>query len=261
MPDFRHMEESKGATLPVDSATPAIGTRNLMTCVGVYFRVDVGRCFIAHINAPSVVTYPWNLVTEKAGKRIQTQVEHALHELARSCEWDVRDQNFGKNLVLQCPTIDDLRYSGDQYERSARYVLQGIYEFFKSCANFLYEEVQQRTDDPECKNMDAIQAKVFDARSAQLEAKATFLKSQGLLEQVDKKHHCFIVTPSTGEVVRLGDAWKTSVKSEDLGEHSPVTVPMDFPNFSSSWRRMMCSRSTPVFSTTMIYHPCQESLT
>jgi hypothetical protein len=75
------------------------------------------------------------------------------------------------------------------------------------------------------------ETKAFDANSAQLEVKAMFLKAQGRLAQVDKIHHCFIVTPSTGEVIRIGNFWENSPKKADLGQHSPVTVDLKFTNF------------------------------
>ena len=42
------------------------------------------------------------------------------------------------------------------------------------------------------------------------------------------------MTPSPGNVIRLGDGWKevnTATRKQELGQHSPVTVGLKFMNF------------------------------
>ena len=125
MPESRHIEEGKGATLPIDDKIPAVGTWNLITCVGIYFRIDESRCFVAHMNTPSTVTWPENVVTDKEGKGIVSHVVQALDTRAKRDKWDVRNEYFGTDFLLQCPIFDDLWGS---YKRAAHFAVQGVHE-------------------------------------------------------------------------------------------------------------------------------------
>lgn len=73
---FRSIIESEGGTLPIaEGNKPSrIGTFYLMTCVGVYFRVDETRCFFAHIDARSAEMEAHAMVTPGAGEEIAAQV-------------------------------------------------------------------------------------------------------------------------------------------------------------------------------------------
>lgn len=48
---YRHIREKYGGTFSNYALTSPIGTRNCLTCVGVYFPVSDQECFVAHINA------------------------------------------------------------------------------------------------------------------------------------------------------------------------------------------------------------------
>ena len=77
---FRNIKEGEGGTLPItgDNIKPRVGTFYLMTCVGVYFRVDKDRCFFAHIDARSAEFEKYAMVTKKAGEEIARLVKCRL---------------------------------------------------------------------------------------------------------------------------------------------------------------------------------------
>ena len=77
---FRHIKEGEGGTLPItgDTIKPRVGTFYLMTCVGVYFRIDKDRCFFAHVDAGSAEFERYAMVTKRAGEEIARQVKCRL---------------------------------------------------------------------------------------------------------------------------------------------------------------------------------------
>ena len=77
---FRCIKEGEGGTLPItgDNIKPRVGTFFLMTCVGVYFRIDKERCFFAHIDARSAEFEDHAMVTKRAGWDLAMQVKCRL---------------------------------------------------------------------------------------------------------------------------------------------------------------------------------------
>ncbi len=89
---YRHIPESEGATLDIADATaPRVGTYFLMTCVGVYFRIDEERCFFAHMDARTPETWPCNVVTKEAGEVIVGQVKRRLRGFLLVDHWGYQE--------------------------------------------------------------------------------------------------------------------------------------------------------------------------
>jgi hypothetical protein len=69
--------------MPIHHNTmPLVGTHSCVTCVGVYFRIDGSRCFVAHMSAISLETHPANVVTDNAGQEIKAQVVSRLNDFS-----------------------------------------------------------------------------------------------------------------------------------------------------------------------------------
>lgn len=234
MPRFRYIEEGKGNTLPIEDDVHLLGTWNLITCVGVYFKIDKARCFMAHINARTT-TWPYNVVTSKSGEWIKEYVTVILFDLAKKQNWDMRDADFGEDLHTQCPCLGDAEFENVKYTRAGNYVVKAVREFFVSRADALEKVVKQR---PQAITQSARESypelvQKLERESERLEAKVAFLRDQGTLGQVDKLHHCFIVAPVSGLLVPIGNIWEKpmsvqhskSALKEDIAECTPVPVP------------------------------------
>jgi hypothetical protein len=100
MPLFRGMKEGECATLAVDEEIPLAGTRNLLTCVGVYFKGDDIRCFLAHVNAVRSIRHAFNVVTSEGGRWIARKTKERLVELRDNDKWDANHEDFGRDLHI-----------------------------------------------------------------------------------------------------------------------------------------------------------------
>lgn len=221
---FRCVEESEGGTLPLyDLEIPRLGTYFLMTCVGVYFKVDKDRCFFAHMSGatPEIRNY-WS-VTERAGEEIGSQVKDRLCNFLRVDNWDIRDSEFGKDLLLQCPCLQDRSCDGKSYYTPGKFVVKALQEFFVACAQFLEEEAAERRAAPQ-----ASQVEHYRRETWRLMLKSTFLRRIGTTTEVNSEHHIMIISPLTGVTWRFGKVRPPrTIEEADLEKHVPVSLELE----------------------------------
>jgi hypothetical protein len=115
-------------------------------------------------------------------------------------------------LILQCPYVDDQDIKGRIYKTTGGFIVQAIREFFQSHAEALASEVESRTGPTGSSKR---KAKEFDRENVRVAQKAEFLRTEGATAPVDDIHHCFVVSPSPGNTVRLGNFWETGEAGVD----------------------------------------------
>lgn len=217
MPNFRNIAENTGGTLPrKDSKTPLVGTWGCITCVGVYFNVDEERCFVAHMNGSSAVTYPSNFVTERGGQEIQEQVARRLCGFLQRDSWDIRDPAFGSGLFTICPESKNKRHKGSNIlcQHAGKFVLQAIEQFFDACARTIEIELKRRQDQS-------------DSASKKLQQRVAFLRNQAfkVVPGVHTRRHAFVIDPSSGTVKTFGDTKdRKKPTDKDLKAYKPISV-------------------------------------
>ena len=219
------MPEGREATLTIAHESDRVGTWNLITCVGLYFKVDDKRYFIAHINAENALTYSMNVITKDGGEWIAKKVKQKLFEFRDRDDWNTRDYHFGQDLYVQCSELDDIERDGKMYQRVGRYVVQGIYDFLASSSQALLEDAGScKTLKP--KRPEGIQkASSRKLKIKRLEAKAQSLKDLSARAEVmsTKFDHGFVMVPSTSRVTTLKGPKYESTR--DLGDYTPIAEP------------------------------------
>lgn len=142
-------------------------------------------------------------------------------------KWDIHDPFFGQDLTIEAPCHRDQEYNGRKYQTPARYVVQGIREFFSACSQVLDEEAEgSERSTPKAKPQDPA---VIEHQHAviKLRDKARFLDHQAQHPDMDDKHHILIVEPANEaaekkhKVIRLGKVRDPSRSAipEDLDTH------------------------------------------
>ncbi len=216
---FRWVKEGEGATLPLfHMEVPRVGTYMLMTCVGVYFKIDQNRCFFAHLTPKSPDAKLSWVVTEQAGDDIGSQVKQRLCNFLRVDNWDIKDPEFGKDLLLQCPCLRDRVFNGKQYYTPGKFVVKAVREFFMACGLLLKEDLGQRQAVPQAPQ---------DNEHRRQSSKSDFLIHTATTTVVDDDHHIMVVSPLTGAMWRFGEVRNPpsrSIHEEDLGDFVPVAL-------------------------------------
>ncbi|KAK4539921.1 hypothetical protein LTR36_009963 [Oleoguttula mirabilis] len=112
---------------------PYMGTRGCITCVGVYFKIDKLRAFIAHIDAyiRDELTIRQDTVNEAEGTQLRLDVTAtlALHSLKHN--WNPRTVDPG-SIILVCPTPQARPYGSldpTGEKKTGWWVVDGIREF------------------------------------------------------------------------------------------------------------------------------------
>lgn len=224
MPVFRYVPENSGGTFPIaDEDVPAIGTWGCATCVGIYFRVDETRCFVAHILGMSGLTAKRHNVTVSAGKNVGQQTLNRLFDMSKWDQWDPKNEFFGSDMYVVCPYI--VGKAGDQ-PQIGQFVIEAISSLFNHWAKQLENDVSARKQHQHAKKM---KENNFTRETERLTEKAAFLRGR-TKTPIKRNHHGFIFDPSTGKFLFVGDMskWK-SIRAIDLGEYEPWTEWNDAP--------------------------------
>jgi hypothetical protein len=194
--------------------------------VGVYFKVDKDRCFFAHITSKTPEVEDSRVVTEQVGEDIGSQVKRRLCSFLRIDNWDIKDPEFGKDLLLQCPCLRDKAFDGGTYYTPGKFVVKAIREFFMACAQLLEEDVTQRRATPHSEGSQTSQNAEYRRETWRLVLKSEFLNRTGTTTEVNDDHHIMIISPLTGATWRFGEVRNPprEIQKEDLGEHVPVEL-------------------------------------
>ena len=189
MQTYLNIPEGVGATLSYcDDQYFVTGTRRCLSCVGVYFKIDKSRCFMAHINAYSALTFPYNPIKSLGSRDIEDQVVKRLCGFVQKCKWDIHGEDFGKDIVLVCLNYEDVVVDPNRtYERIGKAVVRGIQKFFKHCYNTLRDERNARADKTDKVSIN-VQSKVESLHAL----------AEDVPNKVQSDCHGFVVTPSTG---------------------------------------------------------------
>ena len=113
---------------------------------------------------------------------------------------DITDPEFGKDLLLQCPSLQDKYFHGGTYYTPGKFVVKAIREFFMACAQLVEEESTQRKIAPQ-----ALRTEENKSETGRLAQKAGAMGRIGATTVVDNEHHIMIVCPLTGDTWRLGE--------------------------------------------------------
>ncbi|EME50303.1 hypothetical protein DOTSEDRAFT_77344 [Dothistroma septosporum NZE10] len=132
---YRHIPEGWGGTFPSNASTPMIGTRNYITCVGIYFLIGNGTVFAAHVNA-SIQPSDWSsyiadhpsagqpdVCEGDEGDALQEKVLVRLQQTARDGNWDPENIDRSK-IILTCS-----EYNG--HPIVGKFVVKAIKQFFR----------------------------------------------------------------------------------------------------------------------------------
>lgn len=120
---------SPNASKPTIEPTKHIGTTSCRTCVGVYFKLDPDRFFIAHIHVSLFVDKSrafWNDILPEEGEDLKQEVIRAMRINAEAEDWDPESllPDIEKSLVMVCPSL--VVYS--QLKTTGWYVTKAIQE-------------------------------------------------------------------------------------------------------------------------------------
>ena len=208
MPEFRNILEGQGGVFERNpaGATRMIGTWRCISCVGIYFRIDEIRCFVAHINVVSHATWGAGVVTQNNVPEIRDQVLHRLCGFLRRYNWDTSNRYFGQELTVVCPYYHYLRWPG--YRTVGYCAIEGIKQFFKHCARALEYERSHRED-------------ISDDEAMRLPAKAAFLREHSTDLKVDYTHHGFAFDPATEEAKFFSIRDRNNPQEDDLEGYRP----------------------------------------
>ena len=153
------------------------------------------------MDARTPETWPRNVVTRQAGEEIVRQVKRRLRGFLQLDRWDIKNEEFGRNLTLQNPCWQDVVHNGQTYRKAGRYVVRAIREFFYACSQALGDEVTERKA---ASPMEGTSKEDHDSETMRLVRKSTELYQTGKITVVDFGHHILIVAPDTGRIWRLG---------------------------------------------------------
>ena len=223
---FRYIVEGEGAALPIHDDPVHIGTHSVKAGVAVYFQIDQKRCFFAYMDAKSPETWPGDLVTEEAGEEIVRQVKSRLRGFLQVYRWEIRGKEFGKNLILQHPCLNDREeYNGRMFQRAGSYVVRAIQEFFAARSQALADEANRRRE--EAASPRSTSRDDYDQQTTSLFEKSVELKRTGDSVEVDVHHHILLVAPDTGQTLTHGRICYPpgEAKKNHLEEHIPVPRP------------------------------------
>lgn len=208
---FRNVPEGGGGTFDRYHPTmPRIGTWKLITCAAVYFNVDKNRCFMAHLNGSSSITYPYNFVTNVGGREVQDRVVARLCGFLERDEWDVHDEDFGTFLEIVCPRYDNI----GPFETIGNYMVEGVVQFLLKCAEALENEYSRK------------QASGHPVNIKWLE-KAKFLRNEISNGSAVTGYHAVTIEPAKREPVGLTAANELDPTGLDL--HGRIAVDLDVP--------------------------------
>lgn len=147
---YHHIRENEGAVLSFHHPGPDcdqscnaqehifhVGTWNCITCTGVYFALNDGHCFVAHINPHVIVENPLagsqsqveRFLTDAEGQELKDRLTKQLEATSIPAGWDASDVRK-HSLVMVCPKLKEIRTVGGTVRKSCGlYVLQTLREF------------------------------------------------------------------------------------------------------------------------------------
>lgn len=218
----------KGNAIAYVDGTCRIGTIFCLTCVGFYFQVSKGRCFVAHLNAWTHEDHPPNAIDPEGGAEIRQQVLEKLLTEYKRREWNFRDEGFAEQIVVCCPAPES-QYDGEKkldqvVRRTGYYICEAIGDFLGSLVEELLEEARL----VRLRSSDRLVDESVD-KAAELDSKAELLDQR--LEHFEVGcYHGFVVEQEDGEaalakVMELlpEDDLRLSNKAQpaDMGEWQP----------------------------------------
>ena len=213
MQRFRNIPEGHGETFDRNPKLGAlsIGTWKCTTCVGIHFRVDEGRCFVAHINVVSNASHGTNIVTENGVEEVEDQVMRRLCGFMRKDRWPIHDRHFGRDLVVICPAFqfDFGYYNGLRIITVGRCIIGAIKKLFGYCA----QELDYKRSKSKAKGT-----------STNLTTRANFLRDQSRNLRVDVNYHGFVINPRTNSIERLGAKDIFMPSQEDMVDYDPYDI-------------------------------------
>lgn len=215
-PEFVRVQENEGGTFIINPGHSRYhGTVKCLTCVGVFFRVDDTRVFLAHINGSSKTTYPDNLLTDKAGKNLAFIVKQALLAHAKRLTWDPTHPQFGKNVKLVCGFYDDV----EGFKRAGKFVVDGIKDCFRFCSNHSLKTAESVLHIPNIYRVtsNASQGQYAREVSDRFRAKSAELLQAAENMAVTDRAHGLIVSPLQGTAFRIGNMANQWAQGQDAG--------------------------------------------
>lgn len=236
---FRDIREGDGGTLPLyraqkkpsDPLVPLrIGTALLMSCVGVYFKVDEKRCFFAHFDARTPEMTDWTVVSPKAGENIKKQVKDRLFAFMKYDRWVITDKTFGQHLYFQCPQHNARVFNECYSPTTGWFIVRAVREFFVACSVLIKEKVEERRKE-ELKIKES-KLSAYKKETNVLQSTAESHQSKAVKAKVERGYHAFIVTPDREfNILKMGVVQPEKVNTrEELGDNVAVEENFYWPD-------------------------------
>lgn len=227
---FREVDEAQGGTLQLrdpKTGLADIGTCMLNTCVGIYFKVDYQRCFIAHLDARSAAVREFPVASDEAGLKIKAQVKERLIGFFKEGEWDIEHPEFGKDLHLQCPQYNKRLFRWKEYCPTTSYfAVEAIKEFFLACALYLEDKAYKRESRKILQHGRTNEESAYVGKTENLKKKAAALEGKGTHTPVEVNYHAFIVRPfEFNKILKLGYQALNDIATRDaLVDYEPIML-------------------------------------